>query len=81
MNQHLLVLLLVLVTAASAGLFLLALLLWWRDQQVAYQQPTEQHRRLTAIRHSQRQAEQHIDDLVLVALTEMAASTALAVDK
>ncbi|PVA78676.1 hypothetical protein [Mycobacteroides abscessus] len=81
MSQHLLVLLLVLVTAASAGLFLLALLLWWRDQQVAYRQAMEQHRRLTAIRHSQRQAEQLIDDLVLVALSEMAASAASAVDR
>lgn len=81
MSQPLLVVLFVMTTAASAGMFGLALLLRWRDQQAAYQQVVEQHRRLTAIRHSQRQAEQRIDDLVLVALIEMAASTALAVDK
>ncbi|WP_100464004.1 hypothetical protein [Mycobacteroides abscessus] len=81
MSQHLLVLLLVLVTAASAGLFLLALLLRWRDQQVAYRQAIEHHQRLAAIRRTQRQAERHIDELVLVALSEMAASAASAVDK
>lgn len=81
MSQHFLVTLLVLVSLAAIGLFALALLLWWGDQQAAYQHTIEHHRRLAAIRHSQRQAEQHIDDLVLVALSEMAASAASAVDK
>ncbi|WP_100464766.1 hypothetical protein [Mycobacteroides abscessus] len=76
MSQHFLVTLLVLVTAAAIGLFALAMLLRWRDQRVAYQQAIEHHQRLTSIRRSQRQAEQHIDALVLVALTEMAASAA-----
>lgn len=81
MSQHLLVLLLVLVSVAAIGLFALAMLLRWRDQQAAYQHTIEHHRRLSAIRRTQRQAEQHIDDLVLVALNEMAANAALAVDK
>ncbi|CPV74886.1 hypothetical protein [Mycobacteroides abscessus] len=81
MSQHFLVTLLELVSVAAIGLFTLALLLRWRDQQAVNQQAVEHHRRLAAIRRAQRQAEQHIDDLVLVALTEMAASAASAVEK
>ncbi|MDB2217385.1 hypothetical protein [Mycobacteroides abscessus] len=81
MSQHLLVALLVLTTAISAGMFLLAMLLAWRDQQAVYQQAVEHRQRLAAIRRSQRQAERRIDDLVLVALTEMAASAASVVEK
>ncbi|WP_100489909.1 hypothetical protein [Mycobacteroides abscessus] len=81
MSQHFLVTLLVLVLAAAFGSLALALLLRWRDQQVAYRQAIEHHQRLAAIRRTQRQAERHIDELVLVALTEMATSSALAVEK
>lgn len=81
MSQHFLVTLLVLVSVAAIGLFTLALLLRWRDQEAMNQQAMAHHRRLVAVRRSQRQAERRIDDLVLVALTEMAARAASVVEK
>ncbi|SHU42481.1 Uncharacterised protein [Mycobacteroides abscessus subsp. abscessus] len=75
MSQHFLVTLLVVVSLAAIGLFTLALLLRWRDQQAAYQQAMEHHRRLVAIRRTQRQAEQRIDHLTLSAVEHLLTAT------
>lgn len=71
MSQHFLVTLLVVVSLAAIGLFTLALLLRWRDQQAAYRQAAEHHRRLAAIRRTQRQAERHIDHLTLTTIEHL----------
>ncbi|MDO3244278.1 hypothetical protein P5V67_04100 [Mycobacteroides abscessus subsp. abscessus] len=75
MSQHFLVTLLVLVSLAAIGLFALALLLRWRDQQAMNQQATAHHRRLAAIRRTQRQAERHIDHLTLTAIEHLLTTT------
>ncbi|WP_423488546.1 hypothetical protein [Mycobacteroides sp. PCS013] len=75
MSQHFLVTLLVLVSIAAIGLFALALLLRWRDQQVVNHQAMAHHRRLAAIRHTQRQAEQRIDHLTLTAIEHLLTTT------
>ncbi|WP_100517239.1 hypothetical protein [Mycobacteroides abscessus] len=75
MSQQFLVTLLVLVLAASLGSLALALLLRWRDQQAAYRQATAHHRRLAAIRRTQRQAERHIDHLTLTAIEHLLTTT------
>ncbi|MFV8275203.1 hypothetical protein D2E64_13555 [Mycobacteroides abscessus] len=75
MSQHFLVTVLVLVSIAAIGLFTLALLLRWRDQQAAYRQATERHRRLVAIRRTRRQAEQRIDHLTLAAIEHLLTTT------
>ncbi|SHV16328.1 hypothetical protein [Mycobacteroides abscessus] len=75
MSQHSLVTLLVVVSLAAIGLFTLALLLRWRDRQAMNQQAAEHHRRLAAIRRSQRQAERHIDHLTLAAIEHLLTTT------
>ncbi|WP_100479999.1 hypothetical protein [Mycobacteroides abscessus] len=75
MSQHFLVTLLVVVSVAAFGLFALALLLRWRDQQAAYRQAVAHHRRLAAIRRTQRQAERHIDHLTLTAIEHLLTTT------
>lgn len=75
MSQHSLVTLVVLVSIAAIGLFALALLLRWRDQQAADWQAVEHHRRLAAIRCTQRSAEQRIDHLTLTAIEHLLTAT------
>ncbi|SHR30014.1 Uncharacterised protein [Mycobacteroides abscessus subsp. abscessus] len=75
MSQHFLVTLLVLVLAAAFGSLALALLLRWRDQRDVNQQAMAHHRRLAAIRRTQRQAERHIDHLTLTAIEHLVTTT------
>ncbi|OHT89054.1 hypothetical protein [Mycobacteroides saopaulense] len=75
MSEHLLVVLLALLVTASAGLLLSAAVLGWRQDRLRHQQAVERHRRLVAIRRTQRKAERHIDHLTVAALESLVAAT------
>ncbi|WP_100451162.1 hypothetical protein [Mycobacteroides abscessus] len=79
MSLDLLVVLLALLVAASAGLLLSAAVLGWlnerADQQRTHQRIATHRQRQVAIRRTQHQAEQRIDQLTMDALASMVAAT------